>query len=57
MMREIRYFGLGRWSEVIDFLGTLHKRGEVSNIGVRLDRERMLHVVEWDENLIDLENK
>lgn len=56
-MREIRYFGPGRWSEMIDFLGTLHKRGEVSNIVVRLDRKRMLHVVEWDENLIDLENK
>lgn len=56
-MREIRYFGLGRWAEVIDFLGTLHKRGEVSNIVVRLDSKRMLHVVEWNEELIDLENK
>lgn len=56
-MKEIRYFGLGRWSELIDLLGALNKREEVSNIVVRLDSKRMLHVVEWDEELIDLENK
>lgn len=56
-MRAFRCFGLGQWAEVIDLLGALNKREEVSNIVVRLDSKRMLHVVEWDEELIDLENK
>lgn len=56
-MKEIRYFGLDQWAEVLDLLETLYKRKEVSNIAIESDIELMLRVVSWDEELIDLENK
>lgn len=56
-MREIRYFGLNQWVELSEFLGTLQKRGTAGNIVVRAESKWLRYVVEWYEELIDLENK
>lgn len=59
-MREIRYFGLNQWDEILSELSKLKERGRtnsVYNITCRFDYGNLQYVVAWDENLIDLENK
>lgn len=59
-MREIRYFGLNQWDEILSELSKLKERGRtnsVYNITCRFDYGNLQYVVAWDEELIDLENK
>ena len=59
-MREIRYFGLNQWDEILSELSKLKERGRtnsVYNITCRFDYRNLQYVVAWDEELIDLENK
>ena len=59
-MREIRYFGLNQWDDILSELSKLKERGRtnsVYNITCRFDYGNLQYVVAWDEELIDLENK
>jgi hypothetical protein len=59
-MREIRYFGLNQWAEMREAIHKLMERqrtDQVSNITCRGDVRNIQYVLEWDEELIDLENK
>lgn len=56
-MREIRYFGLNQWGEMRGFMQTLLRSRGPHNIVARVDSKKLRYVVEWDEQLINLENK
>lgn len=59
-MREIRYFGLNQWDEILSELSKLKERGRtnsVYNITCRFDYGNLQYVVAWDEEPVDLENK
>lgn len=53
----IRYFGLNQWGEMRDFIFEIGEREGISNIRTGWDWFTKLIKVEWDEELIDLENK
>lgn len=56
-MREIRYFGLNRWWEMRGFVIKLREEKSIPNMAIYVDDPTNSFVVEWDEELIDLENK
>ena len=56
-MREIQFFGLNQWDEMREFVIKLAADRNVSNIAIYVDASTNSYAVEWDEELIDLENK
>lgn len=56
-MREIRYFGLNQWGELREFVIKLSSEKSSPNMAIYVDVPTNSYVVEWDEELIDLENK
>lgn len=56
-MREIRYFGLKQWGEMREFVIKLSSEKSSPNMEIYVDVPTNSYVVEWDEELIDLENK
>lgn len=56
-MREIRYFGLNQWDEMREFVIKLSEENSRPNMSIYVDVPTDSYVVEWDEELIDLENK
>ena len=56
-MRAIRYFGLNQWYEMREFVIKLSEEKRSLNMSIYVDVRTNRNVVEWDEELIDLENK
>lgn len=57
MLKEIRYFGLNQWDEMQEFIIKLSVEKSNPNMEIYVDVPANSYVVEWDEELIDLENK
>lgn len=57
MLKEIRYFGLNQWDEMREFIIKLSVEKSNPNMEIYVDVPANIYVVEWDEELIDLENK
>ena len=56
-MREIQYFGLNQWDEMREFVVKLSDEKSNPNMTIYVDVTTNSYVVEWYEELIDLENK
>lgn len=56
-MRAIRYFGLDQWDEMREFVIKLSDEKSSPNMAVYASPSYNNYIVEWDEELIDLENK
>lgn len=56
-MRAIQYFGLNQWGEMREFVIKIHDEKSNPNLAIYVDVPTNSYVVEWDEELIDLENK
>lgn len=56
-MRGIRYFGLNQWDEMSEFIIKLSVEKTNPDMEIYVDVPANSYVVEWDEELIDLENK
>ena len=56
-MRAIQYFGLNQWDEMREFVIELSEENSSPNMSIYVDVTTNYYVVEWDEELIDLENK
>lgn len=56
-MRAIQYFGLNQWGEMREFVINLSDEKSNPNMAIYVDVPTNSYVVEWDEELIDLENK
>lgn len=57
MMRVIQYFGLNQWDEMREFVIELSEENSSPNMSIYVDVTTNYYVVEWDEELVDLENK
>lgn len=57
MLKEIRYFGLNQWDEMREFIIKLSVEKSNPNMEIYVDVPTNSYVVEWDEELVDLENK
>ena len=56
-MKEIRYFGLNPWDEMREFIIKLSVEKTNPYMEIYVNVQANSYVVEWDEELIDLENK
>ena len=57
MLKETRYFGLNQWDEMREFIIKLSVEKTNPYMEIYVNVQSNSYVAEWDEELIDLENK